>query len=103
MDENLAVLLPLTGSGTVLIVCNAGLAALGPEAEGGDGLLYLVDHVGVLAFGMKSEVARPGAGIDAGSANLVSRICPVFSSNLNTSTLSMPRSGANANLLFGPT
>ena len=97
------MLLPLTGSGTVLIVCSVELAALGPEAEGGDGLLDLVDHVGVLAVGMKSEVARPGAGIDAGSAKLGFRICPVFSSNLNTSTLSMPRSGAKANLLFGPT
>ena len=48
----------------------AELAALGPEAEGGDGLLDFVDHVGVLAVGMKSEVARPGAGIDAGSAKL---------------------------------
>ena len=44
--------------------------ALGPVAEGGDGLLQLIDHVGELAARVKTEVARPGAGFEFGAAKL---------------------------------
>ena len=71
MDKNLgsAVALDRLGHGADRLQ-RAEFAALGPVAKGGDGLFDLVNHVGVLAVGMKSEMTRPGAGIDAGSAEL---------------------------------
>ena len=44
--------------------------ALGPVAEGGDGLFHFVDHVGEFAAWVKSKMARAGAGFELGSVKL---------------------------------
>ena len=53
-------------------------SAPGTVAEGGDGLLQLVDHVGKLAARVEAEVARTGAGLELGSVKLGLGDCAGF-------------------------